>query len=200
MLGDGAQRVGERCLDESIALARRAAAGQKERVPGAAQLRLVHRPIPGHALMHRKAVLGASDGGEKQFVEALGPVSVQQQLPAGDGAGDGDAMRRNVVRRSGARGLDRVERSGGRRPARAVDGDDLAAARRRIEAEAIAAESRRLRLDHREHGAGRNRRVDGVAAGAQHFDRGQRGDRHGGRRHPVHGIDGAASALMEVSQ
>ena len=198
-LGDRAQRAGERRLDEPVAFAGRAAAGQEERVPGAAELALEYRPIPRHALMHRKAILGAADGGEKQFVEALGSIRVQQQLPAGDGAGDGDAMRRNVVGRSGTRGPDRVERSGSRRSARTVDGDDLAAGRR-IEAEAIAAESRRLRLDHREHGAGRDRRVDGVAAGAQHLDRGQRGDRHGGRRHPVHGIDGAASALMEVSQ
>ena len=178
----------------------RAAAGQEERVPGAAQLVLVHRPIPGHALVHRKAVLGAADRGEEQFVEALRAVGLEQQLPAGDGARDGDAVRRSIVWWSGARGPDRVERSGGRRPARAVDGDDLAAAGRSVEAEAIAAEPRRLRLDDREHGAGRHSGVDGVAAGAQHLDRGQRGDRHGGRRHPVHGIDGAASALMEVSQ
>ena len=143
-LGDGAQRVGERRLDEPIALARRAAAGQKERVPGAAQLVLVHRPIPGHTLVHRKAVLRAADGGQEQFVEALGPVGVQQQLPAGDGAWDGDAVRRNVVWWSWPRGFDRVERSGPRRPAGAVDGDDLAAARQRVEAEAIAAESRSI--------------------------------------------------------
>ena len=199
VLGDCAQRAGERRLYETVALAGRAAAGQEERVPGAAQLRLEHRPIPGHALMHRKALLGAADRGEKQFVEALRSMRVQQHLPAGDGAGDGDAMGRNIVGRSGARGPDRVERSGSRRPARAIDGDDLAAGRR-VETEAIAAESGRLRLDHREHGASRHSGVDGVAAGAQHLDRGQRGDRHGGRRHPVHGIDGAASALMEVSQ
>src|SRR5258708_4264629 len=36
--------------------------------------------------------------------------------------------------------------------------------------------------------------------GAKHIDGCERGDRHGGRRHPVHGIDGAAPALMEVSQ
>ena len=161
---------------------------------------LLHRPIPRHALMHREAFLGAADGGEKQFVEAFGPVGVQQQLPAGDGAGDGDGVRRRVVGWSRPRGFDCIERSGGRRPARAVDGDDLAAAGRRVEAEAIAAEARRLRLDDREHRAGRNRGVDGVAAGAQHIDRGQRGDRHGGRRHSIHGIDGAASALVEVSQ
>ena len=199
VLGDGAQCAGERRLHEAIAFPRRAAAGEKERVAGATQLALVHRPIPGHALMHGKAILGAANGRQEQFVEALRAVGLKQQLPARDGAGNGDAVRRNVVGRNGARGPDRVERSGFRRPAGAIDGDDLAAGRR-VEAEAIAAESGRLRLDHREHGAGRNRRVDGVAAGAQHFDRGQRGDRHGGRRHPVHGIDGAASALMEISQ
>ena len=199
-LGDCAQCACKRCLNEAIALAGRAAAGQEERVPGAMQLRLKHRPIPGHALMHRKAIFGEADGGEEQFVEALRAVSLKQQLPAGDGAGDGDAMRRCIVRRSGADAPDRIERSGGRRPARAIDGDDLAATGRRVEAETIAAKPGRLRLDHREHGAGRNRRVDSVAAGAQHLDRGQRGDRHGGRRHSVHGIDRAASALMEVSQ
>jgi hypothetical protein len=98
------------------------------------------------------------------------------------------------------RRLDRVERSGRGGPSGAIDGDDLAAAGGRVEAEAIAADPRRLRLDDREHGASRDRSVNGVAARAQHFDRGQRGDRHGGRRHPVHGIDGAASVLMEVPQ
>ena len=93
MLGDGVQRVGERRLNEPIALARRAAVGQKERVPGAAQLVLVHRPIPGHTLVHREAVLRAVDGGEKQFVKALGPVGGQQQLPARYSARDSDAVR-----------------------------------------------------------------------------------------------------------
>ena len=55
--------------------------------------------------MHRKAIFGAADGGEEQFVEALRAVSLEQQLPAGDGAGDGDAMRRRIVRWSGADGL-----------------------------------------------------------------------------------------------
>src|SRR5580692_8847814 len=117
MLGDRAQRAGERRLYEAIALVGRAAAGHEKRVSGAAELALIHRPIPRHALMHRKAFLGTADGGEKQFVEALRPMLVQQQLPAGDGAGDGDAMGRNVVRRSWTRGPDRVERSGSRRPA-----------------------------------------------------------------------------------
>ena len=92
-LGDGAQCAGERRLHEPIAFPRRVTAGEKERVPGATQLALVHRPIPGHALMHGRAVLGAADGREKQFVEALGPMRIQQQLPAGDRAGDGDAVR-----------------------------------------------------------------------------------------------------------
>src|ERR1700733_10923745 len=133
VLGDRAQCACKRRLYEAIALAGRTAAGQEQRVPG------------------------ATDGGNEQFVEALRAVSLKQQLPAGDGAGDGDAMRRNVIGRSWTRGPDRVERSRSRRAARTVDGDDLAAGRR-IEAEAIAAEARRLRLDHREHGTGRNRR------------------------------------------
>ena len=81
-LCDRAQCAGKRRLYEAVALARRAAAGQEERVPGAAQLRLEHRPIPRHALMHGEAFLGAADGREKQFVEALRPIRVQQPLPA----------------------------------------------------------------------------------------------------------------------
>ena len=67
-----------------------------------AQLRLLRRPVPGHALVYRKAVLGVADRGRKQFVETLGPVRVQQQLPAGNGARNGDRMRRDIVGRSGA--------------------------------------------------------------------------------------------------
>src|SRR5262249_10849281 len=145
-LGDRAQRASERCLDQAIALARRAPAGEEELAPGAPQLVLVHRPIPGHALMHWKAILRTADGGEEQFIESLRAIGVEQHWPARDCARDRDAVGGDVVRRAGARSRNRFERSGCGGPARAVDGDDLSAAGRRIEAEAIAAESRRLRL------------------------------------------------------
>ena len=104
-----------------------------------------------------------------------------------------------MVARGRAQSLDRVDRGRRGRMAGAVDRDDLAVGGS-VEAEAVAAESGRLRLDDREHGAGGDSGVDGVAAGAQDLDRGQRGDRHRGRRHAVCGVDGAASVLMEIPQ
>ena len=82
----------------------------------------------------------------------------------------------------------------------AVDSDDFAAARRGVEAETVAADPGRLGLDDREHSAGGDCGVDGVASGAQDLDRGQRGDRHRGRGHAVRGIDRAASVPMEIPQ
>ena len=198
--GDGAQRAGERRLDEKLAFPGRSPAGKKDAVPGPPELLDLQRPVPRDARVDRKAVFRAADRRLQQFVEALGPMRVEQQLPARNGAGDGDGVRRVMVARGGTRGFDRVDRGGGGRMAGAVDRDNLAAARRGIEAEAVAAETGRLRFDDREHGAGRNRGVDGVAAGAQDLDGGKRGDRHRGRRHAVGGIDGAASVLMEIPQ
>ena len=131
-----------RWLKEPVAFPRRSAAGQEEPVARPAQLVFLHRPIPRHAGMHGKALLCAADGGLEQFVKALGPMGVEQQLPAGNSAWNRDTVRRDIVRRDGTQGRDRVERGSRTGPAGAVDGDDLAAASRRIEAEAIAAESR----------------------------------------------------------
>ena len=108
-LGDGAQRRGEPNLDEPVAFARRSAAGQEEPVSGPAQPVFLHRPVPRHARVHRKAFLGAADSGLEQFVEALGPMGVQQQLPTGDGARNSDRVRRDIVGRN-AQGRDRLER------------------------------------------------------------------------------------------
>src|SRR6202042_1572313 len=73
-LGDGAQRAGERRLDEPVAFPRRLAARHEEPVAGAAQLVFLHRPIPRQAWVHWKPLLRIADGGLKQFVETLGPV------------------------------------------------------------------------------------------------------------------------------
>ena len=91
-----------------------------------------------------------------------------------------------------------IEAAAGR-VAGAVDRDDLAVGGS-VEAEAVAAQSGRLRLDDREHGAGRDSGVDGVAPSAQDLDGGQRGDRHRRRRHAICGVDGAASVLVEIPQ
>ena len=108
--GDRAQRAAERLLDEEVAFPWRAAAGEEELVSGAAQLLDLQRPVPRDARVHRKALFGAADRRLQQFVEALGAVGVQQQLPAGDGARNGDGVRRDVVARGGTQSLDRVDR------------------------------------------------------------------------------------------
>ena len=111
--GDRAQRAGERRLDENVALPWRPAAGEEELVPRAAELLDLQRPIPRHPRVHRKALFGAADRRLQQFVEALGPMSVEQQLPAGNGAGDSDGVRRVMVARGGTCGFDRIDRGGG---------------------------------------------------------------------------------------
>ena len=63
-----------------------------------------------------------------------------------------------------------VDRGG--RPPGAVEGHDVIAAAGRIEAEAVAADTCRGRLDNGLHGAGRKRGVKGVAAVLEDSQRG----------------------------
>jgi len=147
----------------------------------------------------RIAVAGIANRRAQQFGERLAAVVADQPVPGVDRAGDGHRMGRLALD-CGDPGLAVPVGIGrGRRPARAVVGDQLGRALRREEAEAVAADTGRFRLDHALHGAGGDRGVERVAAVAQHRDRGLGGERMGGAGHAVRRMDGRPPGQLEVS-
>jgi len=202
--GDGPQRLRQRRIDEAVSLARRAPAGEESVRPGAAQLVGEVVPVGGDAMMHRPAVGGEPDRRLQQFSQRLGAVRGKQRLPGGHRAGDGHGMRRGVLEGRHPVLLVPVDRAGRGGAPRAVERDHAAtplgaAPGGRVQAEAVAADAGRLRLDHGQHGRRRNRRVQRVAAAAQHVECRQGGGRHGGRRHAVRREHRAAARQVEVA-
>ncbi len=199
MLRDAAQRLGQRRLTEDVARLRRRAVRQERVRAVLAQLRLQPLPVPRHIRVHRPAIGGVADRRLQQLVEALAAMRLQQRLPGVDRARHGDGMRRGVLQRRDAVLFVPVDRGGGRCAAGAIQREHLAGAGRRIQAEAVAADAGRLRLDHAQHGGCRHRGVQRIAAGAQHIERGQRGGRHRGGGHAVRRIDRAAAGEVVIA-
>ena len=150
------------------------------------------------AVVDRKAAGGEADGG-------------LQRVPQAQRAVIGDQLRPGVHRARHRYGMGRFAGNGGdslfpipvdcgglRRPARSVKGDDVFAFWR-VEAEAIAADTGGMRLDHALHGAGGDGRIHRVAALLQDGDRGDGRERMRGRRHAVGGKYGGASGPVEFT-
>ena len=86
----------------------------------------------------------------------------------------------------------------GRRPSRAVERDRQRATTR-VQHKTIAADAGALRLDDALHGDRSDRGIGGVAARAQHVERGQCRHRSRGRGHPVRRHRRRASRNIEVA-
>ena len=185
VLGDRAQRLAEFGLMDHVAGHRRLAVRQQIALGVDALLQLVELvlPVEGDAGSDDVAFLRGLDRGLQQGVEAELAVIAQDGGPGIDRAGNRDRVRRGQ--------RDRVDLALEipfrcrrlRRAARAVIGHDLALAPGLQQREAVAADPGGLRLDHPEQRAGRHRGVGGGAAGLQHLDRRQRGQRMRGRHH-----------------
>ncbi len=155
-------------------------------------------PVESDARRDDVAFFSGLDRGLQQGVEAELAVIAQDGRPGIDGARNGDGVGRGQ--------RDRMQLAleipfgcrGHRRAARAVVGHDLALALGLNQREAIAADPRRLRLDHSEQRAGRDRRVGGGAAGSQHLDRRQRRQRMRRRHHGVPCVDRGPAGEMEI--
>ena len=155
-------------------------------------------PVEGDARRDHIAFFRGLDRGLQQGVETELAVIAQDRRPRIDRAGNGDGVRRSQRHRMNVA----LEIPGyvgrRRRPAGAVIGCDLALAPRLDQREAIAADAGRLRLDHAEQRAARDRGVRGGAAGTQHLDRRQRGQRMRRRHHRVLGVDRGPAGEMEI--
>ena len=106
------------------------------------------RPVERHAVMNDVTLLRIADRGLQNGVDALAAVVVKQPAPGVDGAGYGHRMRpalRDLV--EAITGVP-VERGRCRRTAGSVEGYDLWLAFRRIDHEAVAANTGGLRFDH----------------------------------------------------
>ena len=88
-----------RCADEGFAVTPRVAA-----------------PVERHSRRHGKALVRTTDRGLQEFVQAARAVGVEEQLPAGDGTGDGDRVRALGLNRGDARAEQMFDRQRGRRP------------------------------------------------------------------------------------
>ena len=196
---DPLQGVGERRQADLLAGGRRMIVGQVEDAAcGAAQQAFAGLcPVMGDPRGDDEAALGVADGGLQELVQPLAAVGREQPRPGIDRARHGHAM--GVGVEIGHALLPQaLEARRGRRPAGAVEGDD-AAARRRQQHEAVAADAGHRRLDHALHGDGRDRGVDRVAAGAQHVERGQRRRRMRCRRHAALAVGDRPPRQREVT-
>ncbi len=173
LLGDLAQGLRQPRIAHLLAGLRGAAARKQHRIDIGLRRKAfgAFRPVEGDAVGDDVAFLGIADRRGQQLVERLAAVIGVDPAPGIDQAGIGhgvDAIGRHRIE---ALGLIPIDDRPLRCTARAVIGDDLAAALRRIEQEPVAADAGRLRLDHREDGGGGDRRIDRVAAGLQRLDR-----------------------------
>ena len=164
------------------------------------------------AVVNRKAVGGNADCGLQRGRQAERAVIGDQLRPGIDSARHRHGMGRFALDRCdalflipadsgslwGAARSGQQRRQKGPRAARSVEGDDVFAFRR-IEAETIAADAGRMRLDHALHGAGGDRRIHRVAALLQNGDGGDGRERMRGRRHAIGGKHGGASGPVEFT-
>ena len=200
VLGDRAQGLAEFRLMDHVAGHRRLAVRQQIALGVGAVLQFLELvlPVEGDAGRDDVAFLRRLDRGLQQGVEPHLAVVAQDRVPGIDRAGNADRMRRGQRHRMDLALEVPFGRRRHRRAAGAVIGDDLALALRLDQRKAIAADAGRLRLDHAEQRAGRDRGVRRGAAGAHHVDRGQRRRRMRRRHHRVLGMDRRAAGEMEI--
>ena len=201
LFGNQGEGFGQLGLAMHLADRGRTAVGQED-APGrgvALQERLDRRPVAVDPLVDDIAVPGEADGRLQHPAETHGAVIAQQAVPGVDRAGHGDRMGRLLGDRRDALTVEPLGPRRRGRPPGAVVGDDLLGPAGRDQGEAVAADPGRLGLDHALHRAGGHRGVHRVAAGLEHLDRRQRGERMGGRRHAVEAVDIGAAGEFEVS-
>ncbi len=200
VLADPAQGRGQRRQAQPIARHRRPAVRQIEPAAALAALQGRHqlRPVTGDPRRHHEAVLGGPDRRLQQLRQILAAMRRQQPAPGVDRARHGHAM--HAVRRQLGHALieQLLQPQAGRRPARAVQRDH-AALRWRHQDEAVAADAGHGRLDHALHRHRRDRRVDRIAAGAQHVEGRQRRRRMRGRGHAMLGKSGRTAGALEIA-
>ncbi len=193
---DRGQRVGQLRIAQHVARARQAAAEeQPHRLRIGAQHRLVGGEVGRHHVGDRETVARVALGRRQQLVQAQPAVQPADVFPRAHRAGDGHAER--AALRQDPAGQ-RVERGGARRAAAAVVRDGAARARVVDDPERVAADAAAGGVDHRQHGVGGDRRVDGVAAAAQHLGAGRAGLGVRGRDHRAgRARDGAAGSAHD---
>ena len=187
---DPAQRLPERGKAHAVTRLRHRAV--EEVVPRPAlvggQLGAEAPPVARHARMHGEAVLGIGDGIREKPVEAPAREALGKRVPGRDRTGNSYRMRPRLRHRDMAVGAQPLGAGQCRRPARAVQSVNCAV-RFGEDHEAVTADTRHVRFDHRENGRGRDRGVNGIAALAQHVERRRRRQRMRRRGHPVLGDD-----------
>ena len=200
LLGDTAERGGQKRLTHRFAQDERLAAAQKQRRGD----RIVGDPRAGlgeierNARRHRAAFLGQADGRLQQFFHLPRAEIGKEPEPGIDGARHSDGVCRPlrnfieaalhipIQRRRGGRSAGTIERN--RQPAL-----------RRIEDETIPTDTGHVRLGEAEHRRRRDRRIDGIAAVAQDFDGGLRGQRVRSRGHRFVADGGRTARPLEMS-
>ena len=200
VLGDRAQRLAQFGLVDHVAGHRRLAVRQQIALGVGAVLQLLELvlPVEGDTGGDDVAFLGGLDRGLQQGVEPHLAVVAQDRVPGVDRAGNADRMGRGQRHRVDLALQIPFGRGRHRRAAGAVIGDDLALALRLDQRKAIAADAGRLRLDHPEQRAGRDRGVRRRAARPHHVDGDKRSLRVRGRHHRVLGMDRRAAGEMEI--
>jgi hypothetical protein len=165
----------------------------------AAEVAVVVHPVEGGPRRHRNARLRIVDDGRENGVEAELSVILRQAAERIDRAGDRDGLRRAEQRHMGVtRRAYLRRRQGGRRAARSVERDDILAARRFHQREAIAAHPGHRGLAQPQKNASGDRGIHRVAARLQDIDRDFSRQWVRRRAHPVFRKDRRPARLMEI--
>ena len=185
-------------LRKTVAGRRRVSAGKEAGGRGRdrAQARLGVLPVAGDDLADGKAVLGVGDRRREQLGPRPGAEPLAKLVPAVDAAGHRPAQRPVDGDRRQPLGLEQLDRRGRRRAAAGVEAVELLGLGVPDDGEQVAADAARHRLDHAEHGVGRDGGIDGVAALLQHADRGRGRQRLAGRGHALPGHHGRARLVQ----
>ena len=174
--GDRLQRARQIGVGDPCARGCRGALWEEQRGGLAVAQEIVahHLDETGKAAGDRKAVAGVGDGAFQNAGKRQPPVGGVRFDPARHGTRHRqrrrhDAAQRNLVQPARR---ERVQCRALGRLATAIEVANPAARTFVKQPERVAPEPRHVRIDHREHRAGRDRRVDRGAAGAEHVEAG----------------------------
>ena len=200
--GQQPQRARQAGIAEDLPLRRRLAARQEAGRRGRhlGQLAGGGLPVRRDDLADRETFLGIRDRRRQQLGQRLRAEPLAQHFPALDAAGHRPAQRtfgRDRLEAAGPQPLDRRRPRGAAAGVKAVE---LPRSGVPDEGEQIAPQPARHRLDDAQDGIGRQGRVDGVAAGAQHGQGGLGRQGLAGAGHPLPGQDGRARLVRRAGR
>ena len=185
LLADGTIDLGQVAVGHAFAFPRRAAVLEKCAAGGRrfAEDHFAGLPVAGDDLRHRKAVPRVTNRRRKRLGQRQFAEPVVQRLPAGDAARH-RPTERPLERDALVPALaNELARNAKRRATAGVEAVKLPRLGVPHDGKQVAADAAAHRLHHAEHGVGRDRGVDRVAAALEHLDAGLRGERVAGGDH-----------------